>query len=88
MAEIITVGTLESSDCMVSLKPSDAVTIEIDTVVHEAFYHHIKALVEKEIKATNLKKIHITITDKGALDYTIKARLITAIKRYKESHHG
>ncbi len=88
MADIITVGTLESSDCMVSLKPSKTLEIKIDTIVHEAFYHHIKTVVEKILNEAELKNIHLSLTDKGALDYTIKARLKTAIERFKEANNG
>lgn len=88
MVDIITVGTLESSDCMVSLKASKTQKIEIDTIVHDAFYHHIKTLVEQTLESAGIKNIHLSLTDKGALDYTIKARLKTAIERFKETHRG
>ena len=37
-------------------------------------FHH-------QIKLLNIKNIKVEVVDKGALDYTIKARLITAIER-------
>ncbi len=88
MPKPISVGTLESSDCLITIKPHHETKIEIDTIVHEAFFDHIKKRIEASLQKHDLKNIHIICQDKGALDYTIQARLKTAIARYKENKHG
>ncbi len=88
MPKTVSVGTLESSDCMMTIKPHHTTVITIHTVVHEAFYDHIKQTIDKMIAAHNLKNVHVICEDKGALDYTIRARLKTAIERYKDIIHG
>ena len=87
MAEIVTVGTLESSDCMVTLEKGKG-AITIDTVVHEAFYDHIKTLVETFMHTNEMRDIDVRINDKGALDYAITARLQTALSRYRGEADG
>ncbi len=74
-------GTMQSSDLMVFLEPADELRVEIDSTVKIQFGH----LIEKQVKAV-LEKLsvtsgHIKISDRGALDYAIAARLETAIRR-------
>ncbi len=82
----VSVGTLESSDCLVTIKPHESLEIEIDTVVHDAFYEHISDLVRKTLKEHGITKAYVIVQDKGALDYAIKARLTTAIKRMRDDN--
>ena len=88
MKNPIITGSLESSDCMVTLFESDPSMIEIDTIVHDAFHDHIKQLVKSVMKARDVAHLSVRIQDKGALDYAIRARLETAIDRYLEGLHG
>lgn len=77
-------GTLESSDCLITVSPDDELTITIESVALSRFGKHIKALVEECLLALNVKNGKIEIVDKGALDYCLRARLETAIKRGAE----
>jgi len=79
----LSVGTLESSDCLITLKENEGLTISIDTPLEEAFYSHIHEVIEKGLKKHKISNIHVILQDKGALDFTIKARLETALKRWK-----
>ncbi|MFW6284839.1 MAG: citrate lyase acyl carrier protein [Bacillota bacterium] len=88
MTKPIITGSLESSDCMVTLFEADAPAIEIDTIVHDAFHDHIKNLVETILAEHQLSHLSVRVQDKGALDYAIRARLETAIARYKGDDHG
>lgn len=88
MKDPIITGSLESSDCMVTLFESDPPLIEIDTIVHDAFHDHIKHLVETVLKEHDMAHMSVRLQDKGALDYAIRARLETAIERYLEGLHG
>jgi|AntAceMinimDraft_18_1070375.scaffolds.fasta_scaffold01835_3 citrate lyase subunit gamma (acyl carrier protein) len=74
-------GSKESNDCLVTVKENNKTEIVIDSVVAAFFYDQIKAAVEETLKEMKIENVLVTVEDKGALDYTIKSRLISAIKR-------
>ncbi len=76
-----TAGTYESNDCMVTVKKMEGITIEIDSVVKEQFGEQIHQVALETLSSLNISNIYLYIKDKGALDYTIIARIKTAIKR-------
>ncbi len=78
-----TAGSKDSNDCFVTVKESDKTDIIIDSIVAAFFYDQIKATVEETLKEMNVNNVIVVVEDKGALDYTIKSRLISAIKRMK-----
>jgi citrate lyase subunit gamma (acyl carrier protein) len=78
---VSTAGTYESNDCMVIVKKNEGITIEIDSVVKEQFGEQIQKVALDTLSSLNISNIHVYIKDKGALDYTIIARIKTAIKR-------
>jgi len=65
------------------VKESDKTEIIIESVVAVFFYDQIKATIESTLKELDVKNVIVVVEDKGALDYTIKSRLISAIKRMK-----
>lgn len=81
----IIVGSLESSDCMITLRPSKNTKITIESIVYDAYQKQIEAVIRKTLKKENLLNVSVYCQDKGALDYAIEARLKTAIKRFKEA---
>lgn len=80
-----TAGSKESNDCLVVVKENQGIRIEIDSVVSAFFYDQIKSVIEETLKEMNITDLAVNVEDKGALDYTIKSRLISAIKRMKEN---
>ncbi len=74
-------GSLESNDCLVTIQPADDLIIDIESIVFSQFGEQIKEVIEQTLSENKVKSGHIICDDKGALDYTIKARLITAIER-------
>jgi len=78
-----TAGSKESNDCFVTVKESDKTDIIIESIVGAFFYDQIKATVEEALKELNVNNVIVVVEDKGALDYTIKSRLTSAIKRMK-----
>jgi len=78
-------GSKESNDCLITIKESDETKIHIDSIVGHLFYDQILAAVEETLKEHNVDNVDVTVEDKGALDYTIRARLIVAIKRMKKN---
>jgi len=74
-------GSIESNDCLITVKYAEKTEITINSSVGMFFYDQIKKVIEETLKELNIKSLEITVEDKGALDYTIKSRLISAIKR-------
>mgnify|MGYP006311259755 CR=1 FL=1 len=77
-----TAGTLESSDVLVTVKPNEeGIKIDLESDVQVQYGDEIIAVVENTIEELNIENAYIKVNDKGALDYAIKARLETALKR-------
>jgi citrate lyase subunit gamma (acyl carrier protein) len=77
-------GSKESNDCLVTIESSDKTTIEIKSIVGPFFYDQIYKVIEDTLKEKNIKNVKVLVEDKGALDYTIKSRVLTAVERMKE----
>lgn len=76
-------GTIESNDCLITVKDSDKLEITIESIVYDYFKDNIEAVILDTLREKKLDKVSVLCQDKGALDFTIKARLITAIERMK-----
>ena len=75
-------GTLESSDCMVTVEPGDgSVQLDLDSAVIHQFGNQIRKVVFETLGNLGVDDVKITIVDKGALDCTIKARIEGAVYR-------
>ena len=75
-------GTLESSDCMVTLEPGDGkIDFSLDSVVIHQFGNQIRTVALDTLKRLHIDNVKISIVDKGALDCTIKARIEGAAYR-------
>lgn len=74
-------GTLESSDAMVTVEPGEGVTLELSSSVMNQYGRQIKATVLETLERLDVKNVHITVVDKGALDCTLKARVECAVLR-------
>ncbi len=74
-------GSYESSDCIITVSNSDETIIEIESIVFDQFGDEILNVITKTLQLHNVSNVHVLCKDKGALDYTIKARLETALKR-------
>lgn len=74
-------GTLESSDCMVTVEPGEGTCLELSSSVMNQYGRQIKDTVLETLDRLNVKNIKITVVDKGALDCTIKARVECAVFR-------
>ncbi|MGL5067785.1 MAG: citrate lyase acyl carrier protein [Sarcina sp.] len=78
-------GTIESSDIMIVVFPSDnGVEIELNSSVEKQFGEQIRKVIAETLKELNVSSVTIRATDKGALDCVIKARVQTAIARASE----
>ena len=75
-------GTVESSDLLVRVEPSqDGIDLEIVSVVKDRFGHLIEAEVRGVLKALDVTNARVFVDDRGALDCVIRARVETALRR-------
>ncbi|MBF0784592.1 citrate lyase acyl carrier protein [Muribacter muris] len=81
ISKIALAGTLESSDALVRIAPSDSVEIEINSSVGKQFSDAILATVQAVLSELNITKVQVNIEDKGALDCVLRARLKAALLR-------
>ena len=74
-------GTLESSDCLVTVSPSEKLDLEYKGANSTVFAERTMRLVESVAKEYEVEGAEISIQDQGALEITIRARLETALER-------
>ena len=75
-------GTLESSDCQVTVEPGNgSVEFNLESAVINQYGNQIRKVVLETLDNLGVDDVKITIVDKGALDCTIKARVEGAIFR-------
>ncbi|PLX94683.1 MAG: citrate lyase acyl carrier protein [Desulfuromonas sp.] len=77
-------GTMQSSDMMVFVEPAQELTIEIESTVVKQFGHLIRQRIEGKLQQLDVRSGRIRVSDRGALDYAIDARVETAIARAAE----
>lgn len=72
----------------VDLHTSNGVIINIKSTVLHMFKKHIENAVKSVVLEFNLKNITINVDDYGALDFVIKARTRSAIKKAIKNEKG
>ena len=77
-------GTTQSSDLMVVVEPADSLLIEIESTVKKQFEHLIRARIEQPLARLEVTSGRVKVTDRGALDYAIDARVEAALRRAAE----
>lgn len=74
-------GTLESSDCMVTVEPGEGISLDLSSSVMNQYGRQIKAAVLETLDRLDVKNANVTVVDKGALECTLKARVECAVLR-------
>ena len=79
-------GTLESNDILITISSAggSANSVSLSSIVINQFGPAIRTVIDQCLEASGLSGVEVTVQDKGALECTIKARMETAIARYKE----
>lgn len=78
-------GTLESSDCMVTVEPSDkGLELDLESAVIRQYGERITEVALETLDRLGVQNARVSIVDKGALDCTIKARVECAVMRSAE----
>lgn len=76
-------GTLESSDIYVEIEPGTGVDVQIQSVVAGQFGADIERTVREVLAECGVENAIIRVSDRGALDCVIRARVETAVLRGK-----
>jgi len=77
-------GTLESSDCLVTVSPAPTLELEWRGATSALFAERNRALVESVLKETGLSGVKVQLQDQGALELTLRSRLKTALERARK----
>ena len=83
ITKVAKAGTLESNDILIMVMPNESgkVELELESIVMQQFGEVIEQVILHKVQEMSVEGITIKAQDKGALDYTIGARVETAIKR-------
>ncbi len=79
-----TAGTMQSSDLVVHVEPADRLEIQIESTVKKQFEHLIRAQIERTLARHGVTRAIVRVSDRGALDYAIDARVEAALRRAAE----
>lgn len=76
-------GTMESNDIYVMIMPNqnEGIELDIESIVMKQFGEDIERVIRETLNEAGVKDAILKVQDKGALDFTIKARIETAVKR-------
>jgi citrate lyase subunit gamma (acyl carrier protein) len=84
-----TAGTLESSDCMVTVEPGEGkIDFSLESSVIHQYGNQLRKVALETLKNLDIDNIRITIVDKGALDCTLKARIEGAVFRSVDQYEN
>ena len=79
-------GTVESSDVMIAIQPNpgQGIDIQIQSDVMVMFGEAIEKTVRDVLAEFDVKDAKVSVNDRGALDFAIRARMQCAITRSAE----
>lgn len=82
-----TAGTLESSDAQIIINKSstDGINIHLESDVLKQYGDQIQKVIMDTLDELGVSSCDLQVLDQGALDCTIRARLISAIYRASDS---
>ena len=83
-------GTMESSDIMIRMEPGGGgVAITLESTVMQQFGAQIESVIRETLTQLEIGDVRVTAVDKGALDCTVRARVLAAAYRAagREDYH-
>lgn len=85
ISKIAQAGALEANDVLVTVMPNEqgGVQVQLETkgVILKQFGKQIQQVVKDKAAEMGVEDAVIKVQDKGALNYTIRARVQTALER-------
>lgn len=78
-------GSTDSNDILIMLEPwNDGVEVELKSTVARLYGTQIRNVICQTLSELGVTNVKVTADDHGALDYTIRARVKTAVYRAEE----
>lgn len=75
-------GSVESNDILIMIAPGDGnLELDLESVVYKQYGEEIKEIILKTLAEEGVTDAKVKAQDKGALDFTIKARVKTCVMR-------
>lgn len=76
-------GSLESCDVLITVFPQAAggLHIGLTSIVEQQFGEQIRAVIERTLVENAITDAIVEVRDRGAFDYAIRSRLLTALDR-------
>lgn len=84
-------GTVESNDILILVAPAEpgtGLSLELISPVLKQYGEQIKAVIMNTLKQQGVADAMVQANDKGALDCTIRARVLTAVDRARAQEVG
>jgi len=79
-------GSMESNDILIMLHPSENdIQIDLESKVYLQYGPQILKVIQQTLEEEDIHGVHVVARDSGALDYTIKSRVKTAVSRAKKA---
>jgi len=80
-------GSLESGDVLVHVAPAsdETLSVQIKSKVAPRFLNSMQSSVREVAKELGIMYAAVEVVDSGALDFVLRARVTTAIKRSMEA---
>ncbi len=79
-------GTMESSDIQITVMPTEeeGLQVHLTSIVEVPFGDQIRAVILESLEASGISSARVKAVDRGALDCTIRARVMAAVHRATE----
>ncbi|NLL81050.1 MAG: citrate lyase acyl carrier protein [Tissierellia bacterium] len=75
-------GSVESNDILVMISPGDGkIDIEVESIVYNQYGDDIKKTILDTLEEEEVTDAKVIVNDKGALDFTIRARVKACVRR-------
>lgn len=77
-------GTLESNDIMITLAPNfkgGGIKLELESVVLAQYGEALRQVILDTVTSQGVTDVLIKAVDRGALDCTVRARMLVALER-------
>lgn len=84
-------GTLESNDIMITIaagQPGSGITIDLESIVMAQYGAAIKGTITEILLNEKMTDVYVKAVDRGALDCTVRARVLAAIGRARAGDNG
>ncbi|MDR1965642.1 MAG: citrate lyase acyl carrier protein [Synergistaceae bacterium] len=78
-------GSVESSDCLVTVTPADSIEIDYSGANKKIFEKRTEAMTRAILAEYSVTAGRVHIQDQGAIEITLRARIETAVERALEA---